>query len=91
MPIEERLRHSKDLGEVMVIAHAVVAAEAGDTMVVLIDDGAGTLTVLVRAAGGKYVPDKAAMRDIYSRLRGLDDGLPPISATNLLTADVWTA
>jgi hypothetical protein len=30
-PMEERLKHPKDLGETMVIAHAVVAAEAGET------------------------------------------------------------
>lgn len=40
-PMSERLRHSKDLGETMVIAHAVVAAEAGNNLLVLIDDGLG--------------------------------------------------
>jgi hypothetical protein len=40
-PMDERLRRPKDLGETMVIAHAVVAAEAGETVTVLIDDGAG--------------------------------------------------
>lgn len=97
----------------MVIAHAVVAAEAGATVTVLIDDGAGariataeinrlrllraggdavgsirlvnTLTVLERAAGGKQIPDRAAMRSIYARPRRHDDGLPPIEATNLLS------
>ena len=49
-----------------------------------------TLTVLQRAAGGKYLPDKATMRDIYHRLRGLDDGLPPIETTNLLSGDLWS-
>jgi hypothetical protein len=44
LPMEERLRHPKDLGETMVIAHAVVAAEAGRTVTVLIDDGAGART-----------------------------------------------
>lgn len=116
-PMQARLKQSKDLGETMVIAHAVVAAERGDTVIVLIDDGAGarvasseirrlarlrsaggavgsislvnTLTVLQRAAGGKYLSDKATMRDIYHRLRGLDDGLPPIETTNLLSGDLW--
>ena len=41
-PMNERLKHPKDLGEIMVIAHAVVAAEAGEAVTVLIDDGAGT-------------------------------------------------
>lgn len=112
-PINERLRQPKDLGEIMVIAHAVVAAEAGETVTVLIDDGQGarlaaseirrlgrlrstgktvgtirlvnSLIILERAAGGKHVPDKAAMRAIYKRLRELDDGLPPIETTRLMT------
>ncbi len=40
-PMHERVRQSKDLGETMVIAHAVVAAEAGGSVLVLIDDGPG--------------------------------------------------
>jgi hypothetical protein len=116
-PLQQRVRQSRDLGELMVIAHAVVAAEAGDTVTVLIDDGqgasiataeirrlrrlqtagravgsirlAGTLTVLQRAAGGEQLPDRAAMRDIYKRLRDVDDGLPPIEMTSLLSADLW--
>lgn len=115
-PMEQRLNTRKDLGETMVIAHAVVAAESGETVFVLIDDGPGTriataeinrlrrlqasgqsvgsiklvstLTVLERAAGSEQIPDKAAM-DIYERLRGLDDGLPPIKKTNLLSPDLW--
>ncbi|WP_262402804.1 hypothetical protein [Actinomadura sp. CNU-125] len=117
LPMEERLRQSKDLGETMVIAHAVVAAEAGHNVIVLIDDGPGariaeaetnrlrllgdggtpvgalrlasTLTVLEKAAGGQYLPDRGAMRTVYDRLRQLDDGLPPLEATNLLSAALW--
>jgi hypothetical protein len=48
-----------------------------------------SMTVLQRAAGGEHIPDRAAMRDIYKRLRGVDDGLPPIETTNLLSADLW--
>jgi hypothetical protein len=40
-PKQKRLRHPKDLGEIMVIAHAVLAAEAGETVTVLIDDRSG--------------------------------------------------
>jgi hypothetical protein len=118
LPMGERLRQSKDLGETMVIAHAVVAAEAGQIVTVLIDDGPGgrtatseihrlerlraageavgairlvnTLTVLQRAAGGVHIPDKASMGDIYRRLRGLDDGLPPIETTTLLAPALWS-
>lgn len=117
-PLEYRLKQPKDLGETMVIAHAVVAAESGGTVTVLIDDGPGariatseinrlrrlrsrdhavgsirlasTLTVLERAALKQHVPDKNTMRDIYRRLRGLDDGLPPIETTSLLSADLWS-
>lgn len=39
--MEQRMKHPKDLGETMVIAHAVAAAEAGETVTVLIDDGPG--------------------------------------------------
>jgi hypothetical protein len=118
VPRPERLRTRRNLGELMVVAHAVVAAEAGKDVTVLIDDGDGarmamaevrrlerlsargqtvgsirlasTLTVLQRAAGGPYIPDKGAMRDIYRRLRALDDGLPPIERTNLLSPNLWT-
>ncbi|HEX2419683.1 MAG TPA: hypothetical protein VHJ83_16410 [Micromonosporaceae bacterium] len=118
LPMEQRLKYPKDLGETMVVAHAVVAAEAGETVTVLIDDGPGTqtatleinrlrrlqasghtvgsirlvstLTVLERAAGGQYIPDKATMRTVYTRLRGLDDGLPPIEKTNLLASIRWS-
>jgi hypothetical protein len=40
-PMADCLKRSKDLGETMVIAHAVVTAERGGDVVVLIDDGLG--------------------------------------------------
>jgi hypothetical protein len=118
LPMSERRRQPKDLGETMVIAHAVVAAESGQSVTILMDDGPGatiatseinrlqrlassgqtvgsitlanTLTVLGRAAGTEHLPDRAAMRDTYSRLRGLDDGLPPIENTDLLSPKLWS-
>jgi hypothetical protein len=118
LPMAERMKHGNDLGEIMVIAHAVVAAEAGQAVTVLIDDGKGaeiatseirrllrlgfsgscvgsitlasTLTVLGRAAGTEHLPDRAAMRDTYRRLRELDDGLPPIEKTDLLSDNLWS-
>ena len=117
LPMAERINHPKDLGEIMVIAHAVVTAESGHPAIVLIDDGPGaaiatseirrlqrlassgravgsitlasTLTVLGRAAGTEHLPDRAAMRDTYRRLRELDDGLPPIENTDLLSDTLW--
>jgi hypothetical protein len=50
---------------------------------------ANTLTVLARAAGTQHLPDRAAMRDTYQRLRELDDGLPPIEKTDLLSGTFW--
>lgn len=116
-PAQRRVRSSKDLGETMVIAHAAVAAEAGEHVIVLIDDGGGcqaaatearrlqrlrkagkpvgnlglvhTVTVLERAAGGEYLRDKDAVRDLYERLRKLDDGLPPLETTNLMSLPCW--
>jgi hypothetical protein len=101
----------------MVIAHAVVAAESGQSVTILMDDGPGatiatseisrlqrlvssghpidsitlasTLTILGKAAGTQHLPDRAAMRDTYNRLRGLDDGLPPIENTDLLSSKFW--
>jgi hypothetical protein len=118
LPMDERRRQPKDLGETMVITHAVVAAESGQSVTILMDDGHGatvatseisrlrrlvssghpvgsitlasTLTILARAAGTEHLPDRAAMRDTYNRLRGLDDGLPPVEKTGLLSPKFWS-
>lgn len=118
MPIGQRLRSPKGLGEMMVVAHAVVAAESGETMTVLIDDGGGrrlaaveakrldrlrgagrpvgqirlisTMTVLRNAAGKRELPDRQAMRDLYRRLRLLDDGFVPLDQTDLMTLPCWS-
>ncbi len=117
LPMDERRRQARDLGEIMVIAHAVVAAESGHSVTILMDDGPGaaiatseirrlrrlgssghpvgsitlasTLTILGRAARTEHLPDRAAMRDTYKRMRGLDDGLPPIEDTDLLAPKFW--
>jgi hypothetical protein len=117
VPMAERLKHPKDLGEILVLAHATVCAEGGADVVVLIDDGGGaklaaieaarlhrfrangrsvgslsllnTPLVLERAAGRKYLPDRKAMRQIYTRLRSLDDGLVDVKQTDLLSKRVW--
>lgn len=117
LPMVERKKHAEDLGETMVIAHAVVAAEARADVVVLIDETNGariataekrrlerlraagsdvgsitianTATVLARAARSKHLPDRAAMRALYVRFRGLDDGLVPIEHTRLLSTELW--
>ena len=117
LPMADRIKEKQDLGETMVVSHAVVAAEAGADVIVLIDEGTGslvatsekqrldrlraqgrsvgsinlvsTLIILERAAGGEHLPDRAAMREVYERMRKLDDGLPPIKSTRLLSSSVW--
>lgn len=41
MPFQKRVRRLKDLGEIMVIAHAVILVEGGADVVIVIDDGDG--------------------------------------------------
>jgi hypothetical protein len=117
LPLPERRQISRDLGETMVVAHAAIAAEAGNDVFVLIDDGAGcqlaaaearrlqrrqargetvggislihTVTVLQLAAGGEHLPDKDSTRNLYGKLRNLDDGLPPLEHTNLMNLACW--
>ncbi len=113
MPMSERIREQRDLGELMVIAHAAVRAEAGEDVAVLIQERNGTAmahnearritnlggggrirvwntqTILLRAAGGQQLPDKAAMKLVYEQMLSLDDALPPIAETTLLTSAIW--
>lgn len=48
-----------------------------------------TITVLCKAAGTEHIPDRDQMRQIYQRMRGLDDGLVPINKTPLLDKSLW--
>lgn len=103
---------AKNLGEAMVIAHAVVRAEAGQTVVVIIDDGDGrrrarseqarlmrmklrgvscgriellSTVGILKQALVKGLIDKGELRELYQRMRGLDDGLEPFENTALKT------
>ncbi|WP_328387521.1 hypothetical protein [Nocardia sp. NBC_00416] len=49
MPLDERKKHAKDLGELMVVAHALVAAEKGQDVTVIIDEQAGAAMATVEA------------------------------------------
>ena len=113
MPMSERMRRQKDLGELLVIAHAAVRAEAGEDVAVLIQERNGTAmarhearriknrgcagllrvwnteTILLRAAGSDYLPDKNTMKSVYESMLPLDAALPAIGETSLLTAAVW--
>ncbi|EWT03719.1 hypothetical protein N864_19195 [Intrasporangium chromatireducens Q5-1] len=116
-PMIERMAVSKDLGEELVIAHAVVRAEAGADVIMLIDEIKGaraaaheirrlerlasqgqavgslalynTHTILKACIRTTYIPDRNAMRTIYTRLRGYDDGLIDIRQTDLLSNSTW--
>lgn len=117
MPMTQRLRTRRDLGETMVIAHAVVAAEKGQEVWILIDEIRGTQVafaekrrlerlrhsdssvgalkimsteqVLEAAVPRGLIENRGSMRKIYGQLRSLDDGLPPIESTGLLTRELW--
>lgn len=70
LPMAERVLQRPDLGETMVIAHAVVAAEAGASVTVLIDERAGA----VMAA-------QEARRLTRLRQRGQTVGLISVAST----------
>lgn len=82
MPHERQPARAKDIGERMVIAHALARRNRGERVIVLIDDGGGqllarqhgfkprgTLHVLHRAARLGLVADWPEIREIYLRLR----------------------
>lgn len=95
-----RLGESKDLGETMVIAHALKQQAAGADVRVFIDEWRGqrvaqsyglkvvsTETILVGAITFGLITDRGEMRLVYERLRGFDDGLVHIDQTQLLDRD----
>lgn len=78
-PMIERLKDPKNLGEIMVIAHALVAAESGLTVTVLIDDGDGRKLA-------------AAQRDRLKRLRDAgNQTVGQIQLIGTLTVLNWAA
>lgn len=87
----------------MVIIHAVAMRARGLAPVVLVDDHYGqqldrrmnlpllsTERVLVQAARTRIISDRARMRNLYSPMRLLDDGLVDISQTKLLDPSTWS-
>jgi hypothetical protein len=102
MPLAERLQMSKDLGELMVIAHAKMRSDRGETVIVIIDEWRGqkfasqvglkvinTERILLMGIKTGHVTDKKHMRTLYEQLRTFDLGLVSIDKTKLLSADVW--
>lgn len=87
--VAQRALTSKDLGETMVVAHALKIARSGKPVIVLVDDGGGqrlarqhdlkvtsTLGVLRDAARLGIVETRGDMKQIYAKIAQYDDGLP---------------
>jgi predicted nucleic acid-binding protein len=102
-PFAERVRQTRDLGELMVMAHALVLRDQGLDVIVLIDEWRGqqlasrqnlrvmdTQSVLRSAARNGLITDRGQMRKVYAELRTYDDGLVDITQTDLLAKAVWT-
>ncbi|BBA99432.1 hypothetical protein RVR_6046 [Actinacidiphila reveromycinica] len=98
LQFEQALRRPKDLGEAVVIAHAVDLAERGHEVYVAIDDQDGQatsarydLTVLtienvlqLAVLQGRF-PTDGDLRKAYARLRSYGDGLVDFGLTDLPT------
>lgn len=115
--LEDRQLQAKDLGETMVVLHAMVHAKRGHDVITLIDDIKGqalasraarildrvrnsnpnigkleilsTTVVLENAVKKRIITDKTEIREIYEKMRQLDDGLVHISQTQLLDNSLW--
>lgn len=116
-PYAPSTNKGNNIGEIMVVSHAVVLAEAGLDTYVLIDDQGGqklarhegsrlarlalssqsvgsltcisTIDVLTRACDQGFIESRQAAKALYARMKPLDDGLPPIELTGLLTLPIW--
>lgn len=95
-----RLGSSKDLGETMVIAHAIKLRSSETDVRVFIDEWRGqhaaqahglkvvsTAAILAGAIDLQLIRDRGEMRRTYERLREFDDGLVHIEQTRLLDRD----
>lgn len=89
IPMARRISEPKDLGEVLVIAHALQIQEDGIPVTLLIDDRNGaekarelglrvvtTEGVLYFCATDDMVENRGQMKAIYENLAQFDDGLP---------------
>jgi predicted nucleic acid-binding protein len=101
-PLAERLEMSKDLGELMVIAHAKMRSDRGEKVVVIIDEWRGqqlasqvglkvinTERILLLGIKTGHITDKNHMKKLYNQLREFDLGLVVIEETKLLSTEVW--
>jgi hypothetical protein len=102
-PLAQRLTESKDLGEIMVIAHAMVRKDKGEDVYVVIDEHRGqklaskfgikiidTAWILSSAVKRGLIADRGEMRKTYDSLRQYDAGLVHIDQTGLLKKALWS-
>lgn len=95
-PFQERVKTSKDLGEVMVVAQVLRLQQDGKRVIALIDDNGGrrlanryhvqaltTVDVLELAVRMRLVSNRGEMREIYDKLARYDDGLASFETTRL--------
>ncbi|MFK4637267.1 PIN domain-containing protein [Paenarthrobacter histidinolovorans] len=101
-PLAQRLMESRDLGEVLVIAHAMVRKGRGEDVYVVIDEYRGqklaskfglkiidTPWILSSAVRRGLIADRGEMRKVYDALRQYDAGLIHIDQTRLLGKPLW--
>jgi hypothetical protein len=63
MPMSQRIQQGRDLGELMVIAHAAVLADAGQDVVILIQEHDGTMLARHEAARfARLAPRRGTIR-----------------------------
>ncbi|GGV38134.1 MULTISPECIES: hypothetical protein [Paenarthrobacter] len=102
MPLAQRLMEGRDLGEVLVIAHAMVRKDRGEDVYVVIDEYRGqqlaskfglkiidTPWILSSAVRRGLIADRGEMRKVYNALRQFDAGLIHIDQTHLLGKPLW--
>ncbi|MFX1821944.1 hypothetical protein PV768_19365 [Pseudarthrobacter sp. CC4] len=102
MPLAQRLTENRDLGEILVIAHAMMRKVRGEEVYVVIDEYRGqqlaskfgirvidTAWILSSAVARGLIVDRAEMRKTYDTLRQYDAGLVHIDQTGLLKNVLW--
>ena len=102
VPYTARKGRSKDLGEVMVVAHATVRASPEHVVFVLIDDLDGqtlarrhrtnlisTEQILKKGIDYGLIGTRGEMKVIYNKLRPFDDGLIHFDQTTLASKSLY--
>ena len=85
MPFQKRVRRLKDLGEIMVIAHAVILVEGGTDVVIVIDDGDGARLADAEAQRLERIRERDPMVGTLSLVRTVT--ILEVAVTRGLIAD----